>query len=588
MRETLLNLCLLTLISLFAEAQPAVHSHNDYEQNIPFWNALSAGCSSIEADVFLENGSLLVAHNKEDLSSARSLEDLYLKPLQSCIVGNLYTFENNLQILIDQKTEGYATLKVLVATLQKYPSLINSERIKFVISGNRPKPEDYSHYPAFIHFDFQQSKVTPANLNKVALISLPFSAFSHWNGKGRLVEPEETKLKEIISYAHALGKPIRFWGTPDSPSAWYTFSHLGIDFINTDHPFQACQYVFSLPAREVGIPIETEQKQGDFDSVKRVPRSVILMIGDGNGLAQISAGLMAAKTETNLSRMKNLGLVNTRSADDQVTDSAAGGTAMATGKKTRNRYIGVDASGHKLESILDYTRKMNADVINGIITTDDITGATPSAFYAHVMDRDSSSKIAGQLEGSALDWFVAGGRNHFKGKKSSFTFFDSLPQKTVDFPAGVLAADKGLPFKADGRGEYLQNALAFTLEDFEKRSTPFFLMVENGHIDGAGHENDAMNLVNEELDFDAAIGLAMQFVDAHPEVLLVITADHETGGVSIPHGSEKSIELDFESNDHSGIRVPLFAYGNGAENFTGFMENTDVFHKIVQFYGFQP
>ena len=120
---------------------------------------------------------------------------------------------------------------------------------------------------------------------------------------------------------------------------------------------------------------------------------------------------------------------------------------------------------------------------------------------------------------------------------------------------------------------------------FEQKSSSFFMLAENGHIDGAGHENLASNLVEEVLDFDQAIGLAMAFVDAHPETLLVVTADHETGGLSIAHGYDGGIELDFQSNDHTGILVPLFSYGNQAQKFSGVMDNTEIFTKLADYLG---
>ncbi len=197
------------------------------------------------------------------------------------------------------------------------------------------------------------------------------------------------------------------------------------------------------------------------------------------------------------------------------------------------------------------------------------------------MDRDSTAKLASQLESSAVDWFIAGGRQHFKN--NGLKIYEELPRQKIDFPAGVLAAEGLLPYISDGRGDYLIRSLAYTLRVFEDQ--PFFLLVENGHIDGAGHANEAGKLVDEVLDFDRAIGAAMDYVDAHPETLLIVTADHETGGVSIPHGDAERVELAFQGDDHTGIKVPLFAYGAGAGQFSGFLDNTAVFDLILAYFG---
>ena len=127
-----------------------IHSHNDYHQNIPFWNAFSNGLTSIEVDVFLENDSLFVTHGKSEIVRDRTIENLYLQPIQKVIDLKLGALDK-LQLLVDFKSEAYPTLNKLIATLQKYPVIINDPRISIVISGNRPKPEEYKIIrPTFI------------------------------------------------------------------------------------------------------------------------------------------------------------------------------------------------------------------------------------------------------------------------------------------------------------------------------------------------------------------------------------------------------------------------------------------------------
>ncbi len=227
-----------------------VHSHNDYLQNVPFWKAFAAGASSIEADVFLVGDSLYVAHAEEEIDPQRSLKTLYLQPLRKALELGLER-PQNLQLLIDVKSEPYSTLEALMKALGKYPSIIDEDAITIAISGNRPKPSEYPNYPDYIFFDHQSLEPIDNStiLKKIALISLSFRNFSEWNGKGRLTTDDLKKVTSTIEKAHAFKKPFRFWATPDSKTAWKTFADLGVDLINTDMPFECIQYLRTLPAR---------------------------------------------------------------------------------------------------------------------------------------------------------------------------------------------------------------------------------------------------------------------------------------------------------------------------------------------------
>ncbi|AWV99197.1 alkaline phosphatase [Arcticibacterium luteifluviistationis] len=584
MNKLLVFLFLITGLSYGQNFQ--VHSHNDYAQDVPFWKAFSAGCASIESDLILQNGKLMVAHNVPDIKAVNTFENLYLKPLQ--VIMNSEQYEAfDLQILIDFKTAAEPTLKVLMAQLEKYPELINgknaAKKVSFVISGKRPEAEQYENYPSYINFDHQTVDTWPTNMDKVALVSLPFYKYTPWNGKGRLTSGDEAKLKTVIDQIHAKGKKVRFWATPDSKTAWYTLSKLGIDFINTDEPFACNAYLATLSERLVPR-VEKDEATFKMPAAKFQQAAVILMVGDGTGLAQISAGILSQKTPLNLARIKSIGLIKTEAADDFTTDSAAGGTALATGKKTNNRYIGLDAEGKELLTIFDAAEAANYST--GIVTTDGIAGATPSAFYAHAADRDSSKKIGDYLLKSQMDIFIAGGGKAFKNTKwENRKIVSSISEigTTSDAKVGFFAADGGLPYITEGRGNYLPKATMEALNFLEKKNKPFTLLIENGHIDGSGHANKAKALAAEVRDFDKAIGLVMQYVDSHPETLLIITADHETGGVTLPHGTKDEMEVQFHSDDHTGILVPLFAYGKGAEKLQGIYDNTEVYQRMVEF-----
>lgn len=582
---------LVFLFSAFcsiAFAQNEVHSHNDYEQNVPFWKAFSAGCTSIEADVILYNNDLMVSHDVKGINAQNNFENLYLKPLRIIATSNNYT-SFNLQILIDLKTEAVATLAVLQSQIEKYPELINgnspTKKISFVISGNRPKPEQYENYPSYVNFDYQTLDTWPNDMSKVALVSVPFYKYSRWNGKGRLTEADENKIKEAVSLAHSKNKKIRFWATPDSKTAWFSLSQLGVDYINTDQPFECVSYLKTLEDGLVKSFSPTKAETKTWQKSTKKP-AVILMVGDGNGLAQWAAGMYSSQTPLNITKIKTIGLVKTQPKDDFTTDSAAGGTAMASGQKTNNRYIGVDENKKVIPSIFDLLKKKN--ISTGIITTDQMTGATPSAFYGHVADRDSSQKLAEQLVNSKIDIFIGAGKSKFKNFEwKSRLILDEIPVQLPQTKSeiGIFVNDNSLPYVNQGRENYLEKTTNTALQYLSKKENGFMLLIENGHIDGAGHDNKAKELAAEVIEFDKTIGQVMRYVDSNPGTLLVITADHETGGVVLPHGYKDGIEIQFHSNDHSGIPVPLFAYGKGSENFGGVYENTAIFDKILEYFG---
>ena len=195
--------------NLLAQSNYKFHSHNDYAQDFPFWKAYIHGASSIEADIFLKNDELYVTHSEDEIQADFTLENLYLKPLADLAkAGKL----RNLQLLIDLKSESKTSLKKLVEVLNSYPELTQSDKISFVISGNRPRPNEYKNYPDFIEFDHQDlSDLEKADLTKVALISQNFRDYSVWNGLGRITAPELKKVETAIKKApklHLLGTKI--------------------------------------------------------------------------------------------------------------------------------------------------------------------------------------------------------------------------------------------------------------------------------------------------------------------------------------------------------------------------------------------
>jgi len=215
------------------------HSHNDYNNTNPFFGAYAENFGSIEADIFLHNDSLIVGHNLADTQYHRTLELMYLAPLEQQVERNKGTpYKDShlpLQVMIDLKTEGQPTLGKLVNILQHYPALIQSKNIQFVISGNRPADSLFASYPAYIWFDGILSKqYAPAALSKIVMLSDDMKHYTKWDGKSALAKPDYLKLDSMVHYAHQLQKKVRFWDAPDSLPAWKELVKLQVDYINTD------------------------------------------------------------------------------------------------------------------------------------------------------------------------------------------------------------------------------------------------------------------------------------------------------------------------------------------------------------------
>lgn len=230
----------LCLIAGILKAQPRytaaqIHSHNDYQQGNPFFGAYALQCGAIEADVYLQNGELMVAHTPAEIRPERTLTQLYLQPLANQMKqGKNYP----LQLLIDLKTAAAPALDTLLSQLRLFPMLTNpANGLKIVISGNMPAPPDFHKYPAWLFFDGRFSTAySEAELARVALFSMSFLSIGKWDEKEGLKPETRDKINEWTQKAHQKGKKIRFWATPDTPTTWQELQTLGVDWIGTDKP----------------------------------------------------------------------------------------------------------------------------------------------------------------------------------------------------------------------------------------------------------------------------------------------------------------------------------------------------------------
>lgn len=329
------------------------------------------------------------------------------------------------------------------------------------------------------------------------------------------------------------------------------------------------------------------------------PKNIILMIGDGMGTTQLYSAYVANKGHLSVERCKYAGFALTYCADSLITDSGAAGTAIATGFKTNRKMIGMTPDSLPRPSILKYAEQYN--LATGIVVACDLTHATPAAFVANNLLRYNYEEIALDYLKTDVDVFIGGGLDRFIHRKDSLNLADSLLARnykiiyTLDSIksangkkiAGLLY-DKHPPKFDDGRGDLLKIGSLKAIEVLKKNKNGFFMMVEGSQIDWAAHDNQNDDLVSEVLDFDRTVNAVLDFAEKDGETLVIITADHETGGYAIFDGNlEKGIVKGaFTQGEHTGVMVPVFAYGPGAEAFTGIMENTDIFKKIAHAFNF--
>lgn len=238
------------------------HSHNDYEQKTPYWLAYEHEFGSIEADIFLGDYDLIVAHDTSELKLNRSFKTLYLENMDSCVRKNSgYPYPDssrNLQLLIDIKTDSAKTLQKIIDLLKLYPALTRNRHIFFVITGNMPDARTFGEFPDFILFDGVLSRnYTRGQLSKIRMLSDDFRQYSKWQGEGQIPAEDVRKIRSRIENAHREGKQVRLWGAPDSGNAWTRLIQLQVDFINTDHIFDLAEFLqrnrFRYSSPENGI-----------------------------------------------------------------------------------------------------------------------------------------------------------------------------------------------------------------------------------------------------------------------------------------------------------------------------------------------
>lgn len=629
MKNFFLCLAVLLPISLAAQQPVILHSHNDYDRTVPFWEAYSQHCRSIEADVFLQDGEILVAHNRKDLSTDRSLRALYVEPIVRTFRendGRMWKHSpDRLILMIDLKAAD--AMPGVVSLIGEYPDVFDSpEGVKVVISGDVIAPEEFAGYPSYIFFDGRLTdSYSPEQLSRVGMISADFRDYARkWNGKGRMIDAELEPVKAAIAKAHEMGKPFRFWGTPEGTTAYFTFWKLGVDVINTDKPAVASLFFsdwgnknFIMGRHEVQSGVTGTKKLDaatrDFsgfqnerlqltrriptytptyrnDGAKKKIKNVIFLIGDGMGLNQITAGAYANNRDLTLLKLKSIGIQFYNPQDDFIGDSASGGSALATGDLSWTRHIASNHDGSvEYSPLTDYFKAMGK--ATGVVSLGDIADATPAVFYGHTSERDSTDRITRYWLNSDVDLICGSGRDYLENPRpdgidlaagiraNGYSYItDAL--KVNETSGKVICLDNRMGrYATEETLGFLADITRASIEKLSKDSRKgFFLMVEGAKIDYAGHSDCFPASVIEQLGFDLAVAEALKFADSNGETLVVVTADHETGGLTLLDGDLDSghVLAVYNSDDHTPTVVPVFAYGPWSREFTGTYINVEI------------
>jgi len=345
----------------------------------------------------------------------------------------------------------------------------------------------------------------------------------------------------------------------------------------------------------------SQVSENQSQRISNYPQNIILFIGDGMGVSQVTA-LKTVQGTMVLEKFTQLGLITTWADTNYITDSAAAGTALATGFKTKNRAISVSPSNESLKTVLEYAEEK--EKYTGLISTKSITDATPASFAAHVDNRNNQAEIAAQLVQSGVEVVIGGGLSYFlpsseEGSRrrdeldliaeieKQYTFVRD-PEKL----SGLSNAknifglfDMGNLPRAIDRAISLGDLTRVALDILSNHQTGFFLMVEGGQIDSGGHANDSDYIVEEMIDFDEAVGVGLAFAEENGNTLVIVTADHETGGYAIGGGSVTKRVIDnplFATGGHTAAMVPVFAYGPQSELFAGIHDNTHVGKTMIE------
>ena len=333
----------------------------------------------------------------------------------------------------------------------------------------------------------------------------------------------------------------------------------------------------------------------DIVSVEEPPasneiRNVIFLIGDGMGLEQVSCAWVLNHGKLNLDNMSVVGLSRTYCLDDLITDSAAGGTALAVGQKTTYSHVGTDPDGNPIPSMLVKAQELGKKT--GVVVTCHLADATPADFCCHSDDRYKYDEVIAGYGECGVDFIAGGGLDYFgKSRKDNRNIAEEMTHKgytlalnevemaDAHLPILALLADDNLP-NALERGDLFRHMVAKGLAELSTQcgDKGFVMMIEGSSIDDWLHSNRIDLAMEELLDFDRALGDVLQWAAADGHTLVVVTADHATGALTLQDGNlaEGRIGVGFGNDGHNGIAVPYYVWGPGRDRFSGTMENSEL------------
>lgn len=364
-----------------------------------------------------------------------------------------------------------------------------------------------------------------------------------------------------------------------------------------------------LITEQLMVAAETTVKGPRLSLVADQPiKNVIFMIGDGTGIAQLYSGQLqevGSDGYLHAQRLPITGIIKTHAEDNLITDSASGATAYSCGIKTNNGVIAQDSDGNECVTLMELAQQ--AGMKTGLVATSGVTHATPASFATHIDSRNKYSEIAEQMVESEVDVILGGGLEYFipsdsagSNREDQLNVLSSLRDQgysvVLDRQAMIeedseqifgLFSPSGMP--SENRVPSLAEMTNKAVESLSSNENGFFLMVEGSQIDWGGHANETPYVVREVKDFDDAIGVVLTFAQENPGTLVIITADHETGGMTINgvNSENTMVDIAWTSTGHTGTPIPLMAYGPHAVEFSGWWDNTDIGKKVADLLGFE-
>jgi len=364
-----------------------------------------------------------------------------------------------------------------------------------------------------------------------------------------------------------------------------------------------------LITEKLMVASETTVKGPRLSLVADQPiKNVIFMIGDGTGIAQLYSGQLqevGPDGYLHAQRLPITGIVKTHADDDLITDSASGATAYSCGIKTNNGVIAQDSEGNECVTLMELAQQ--AGMKTGLVATSGVTHATPASFATHIDSRNKYAEIAEQMVESEVDVILGGGLEYFipsdsagSNREDQLNLLPTLREQgysvVLDRQAMIdedsdqiigLFSPSGMP--SENRIPSLAEMTNKAVESLSSNENGFFLMVEGSQIDWGGHANETPYVVREVKDFDDAIGVVLAFAQENPGTLVIITADHETGGMTINGVNRENtvVDIAWTSTGHTGTPIPLMAYGPHAVEFSGWWDNTDIGKKVADLLGFE-